>query len=237
MKLQVLILFCLVTILMGCKIKNMTIHHSDASYKEKSSSNLDEVSLDPIYFGNPSFEDDKCAHSTIPNKWTICRNRESPPDIQSNYQKYFKVSTNASEGQNFVGMVVRDNSTVEHIAQKLAVPLKTNTPYEFHVDLSISPELVSLSRSTLSEENFNEPTILRVWGSNDICTDYENEQLLYQTTRIDHYDWREYEIQFIPDNDYDYIILEAFYDEEMRMPPYNGNLMIDNLSPIRRMSE
>lgn len=42
--------------------------------------------------------------------------------------------------------------------------------------------------------------------------------------------WREYELFLEPQyNDYEYLILEAYYKTPVLLP-YNGNLLVDNLS-------
>jgi hypothetical protein len=241
MKPRILIFIFLALIIASCGIINLSPGTSDFSqldykYEEGKRKNSFNVNLTPssdtnfIYWANSSFEEDVGGHSTIPNQWAICRTRLSPPDIQSNSQKHFKVTTNSSEGQNFVGMVVRDDNTFEHIAQRLSGRLEVDSTYEFDIDLCLSSQLVSLSRTTRKEERFDRPAILQVWGSNDICD--ENAQLFFETTAIGHFEWERYTIQFVPNQSYEFIILEAYYDEN---GPYNGNLMIDNLSPIRKV--
>jgi hypothetical protein len=248
MRPKILAFLFLALIIISC---NATIHTSDASYYEATEGNYtaavapsEEVRQDSleedllvesyINWENPSFEENaKAAYSTVPIGWEICSRGESPPDIHSNYTRHFEVQKMASQGSNFVGMVVRDNNTFEHLSKKLDTYLEANTDYEFDIDLSLSSRLISLSKTTLKEENFNEPTILRVWGGTSIC--YKSE-LLFQTTVIDHEGWQRYRIEFTPQKEaYQVIILEAFYDRESHFYSYNGNLMIDNLSPIRKV--
>jgi hypothetical protein len=218
----------------SCAIVPQTInepHYEEGEIKENVPfSVMASSDTNLIYWNNPSFEEDMGSHSTIPNRWAICRTRQSPPDIHSNHQKYFDVKVNASEGRNFVGMVVRDDNTFEHIAQRLNGSLEKDTIYEFDIDLSLSSRFISLSKTTMNPENFNNPTVLRIWGSNDICS--QEAQLLFETTTIDNHEWERYAIQFVPNDEYEFIILEAYYDGKNR---YNGNLMIDNLSPIRKV--
>jgi hypothetical protein len=245
-KISIFLFFALIII--SC---NATIHTSDASYYEATEGNYtaavapseevrqDSLEEDPlvesyIYWENPSFEENIIvSHSLVPIGWEICSRGESPPDIHSDYKRHFEVQQMASLGSNFVGMVVRDNNTFEHLGQKLDTDLEANANYEFDIDLSLSSRLISLSKITLKRENFNEPTILRVWGGTSTC--YKSE-LLFQTRTINHEGWQRYRIEFTPkDEAYQFIILEAYYDEDSRMPPYNDNLMIDNLSPIRKV--
>jgi hypothetical protein len=245
MKVRLMPLF-LMFVSCGCGVKKMTIHQSDASYNEAigadSQANEEEQNdttefVTPkegiIYWRNPSFEENELGmHSTVPNQWKTYAAYESPPDLHTNEVRHFGVTQYASDGDKFVGMVVRDNDTYERLVQELDGYLEKGEVYQFQIDLSLSSRLISLSTTTLKEENFNKPAILRVWGG---TSSYDEKELLYETMAVNHTGWKRYTIEFIPGSNCDFLILEAFYDNQGFVFPYNGNLMLDNLSPIRKV--
>lgn len=181
-----------------------------------------------IHLENPSFEDFP-RHSHVPIHWNNEGFKgESPADTQPNGS--FGVTAPATDGQTYVGMVVRDNETWECVGQRLEHPLRAYTCYLWSVALMRSPEYISVSRITKLKANFNKPCVLRVWGGK---TKGKGMELLNETEPVDHEAWEEYKLLLEPSDTYDYIYLEAYYyyggDE---VSPYNGNLMVDHCSPI-----
>lgn len=179
-----------------------------------------------IYLENPSFEDSP-RHSKPPRKWFDCGNpQESPPDVQPNGG--FGVRKRAINGKTYLGLVVRDNDTHEAVGQKLSTPLKQGQCYLFSLALCQSKQYTSLSRTTEEVVFYNTPVIVRIWGSKEACGDH---QLLATSPPIDHDKWRDYEFTLSPTDDYDYLIIEAFF-KPLYAAPYNGNLLVDYASPI-----
>jgi len=178
-----------------------------------------------IVLKNPSLEGEpKCC--TVPPGWTSCGGAgESPPDIQPGV---FLANTPAAHGKTYVGMVVRDNNTVEAIGQRISSPLEAGGRYALRISLARSEMYLSLSRMTGNEANYTKPVVLRVWGSRDsLC---ERNELLYQTPPISTPRWQGYELLLSPQKDtYNYLLLEAYY-QEPKKGPYNGNILIDNVS-------
>jgi hypothetical protein len=189
----------------------------------RTEAEISESLGDRIPLVNGSFEDAPYSSST-PTGWINCGvERESPPDIQPGS---FNVSSPAEDGKTYLGMVVRDNKTYESISQRLSIPLKKGSSYNFFAWLYHSDELKSLSRiNPYGEVFFNGPVALRVWGGS-----YHGarEELLATSPIIDHQTWKEYMLELNPQKaDWDHIILEAYYRNET-IPPYNGNIMVDN---------
>ncbi|MFK7935089.1 MAG: hypothetical protein AB8G22_16375 [Saprospiraceae bacterium] len=184
-----------------------------------------------IHFSNPSFEDAP-RHSKAPRGWYDCGNpSESPPDVHPTFDKSFGVSTPAQDGETYLGLVVRDNDTQEAVGKKLDRSLEAGNCYQFSIYLAQSPEYVSLSRNTSEEVNYKTPAVLRIWGGNNYC---EQNELLGVSDFVAHADWREYTFSFQPEQDLQYINLEAYY-ELPALFVYNGHLLIDNMSPISVM--
>jgi hypothetical protein len=181
---------------------------------------------------NSSFEKDISSHSKMPRNWKNCPvDNQSPVDIHSNEAKYFKVLQEPSHGNNFVGMIARSDGTYESIGQSLETTLYAGSTYAFSLFVSRSKQYVSLSRSTMKEENFNKPTILQVSGGFD-C---KSSNLLISTSIIEHTNWAEYILVFDVEEDVNFLLFEVFYEETGY--PYDGNLLIDNISPIYKISK
>lgn len=178
-----------------------------------------------LRLNNPSFEDTrKCCDP--PAGWYNCGpSDESPTDIQPGM---FQVTLPARDGDTYLGMVVRDNNTVEAIGQRLPELLRIGKQYLLRAHLARSEMYLSLSRATGDEANYATPVMLRVWGGSESSCD--RRELLGQTPLVTTSMWREYELFLEPQyNDYEYLILEAYYKTPVLFP-YNGNLLVDNLS-------
>ncbi len=248
-------LFLVVCLQWSCQIGNLTIHDTDLGDGRTRYQIIDRPVAQQIFSNddsllmandkaiiveleNPSFEDSPSGHSFIPIKWKICSNtgfpKESPPDIHGNDNRFFYVKHSAPEGKQFLGLVARDNRTSEHIAQVLEYELVETDTYMFSLDLTYSKDLVSVSRSTNQEANFDTPLVLKIWGGTDAC---DRDQLLYLSESINHTDWKTYFVKFTVEQSFDVLILEASFDEEYSLYPYNGNILIDNVSPIYQVGK
>ena len=181
---------------------------------------------EPIYLNNASFED-MARHSKQPRGWFDCGDEgESPPDVQP--YGGFEVSKAAVEGETYLGMVVRDNETYEAVGQRLSSALEPNQCYSFSLALCRSEIYLSFSRSTDQEVNYTTPARIRIWGGNSFCNKLEK---LDETTVITNTRWLEYNFRLEPSQRHQYILIEAFY-KTPTLFPYNGNVLVDNASPI-----
>ena len=186
---------------------------------------------DPIELSNPSFEGIP-NHSSSPRSWTDCGfPGETEPDVHSGDtlgQIHFGVRHTAQDGNTYLGMVVRDNDTWEKVSQRLSIPLEAGKCYDFSLYLARAELYVSLSRTVGEEVNYTTPVKLMIWGGSSYC---DKGELLAETNLIKNTRWLRFDLHFEPSSTHRYITLEAFY----RTPslfPYNGNILIDNLSPI-----
>ena len=165
-------------------------------------------------FNNPSFEGEP-QDATMPVGWVGCE-PDTTPDILPGF---WGVYNEPSDGDTFVGLITRRNDTYESITQRLKNPLLKDKCYVFAMDLSHS--------RTYSGYNGN--IILKVWGGNSKC---EKGQLLYETEAIKNTNWQNHNIQFTTKEEMRYIIFEANF-KKGTSKPYNGNLLIDNISSIK----
>ena len=183
----------------------------------------------PILFQNPSFED-KMGMGKAPMGWYYCGSSEfTPPDIHhtSSPGAIFGIETPSSDGLSYIGMVARDNNTVEGIGQRLSSPLVAGQCYALTFDLARSAILNSASPSTLQPASFTEALRLEIWAGFENC---EKMERLGMTPMIENTDWEKHSIVIKPKKGYTQLVLQAAYRIDGH--PYNGNLLIDNLSSL-----
>jgi len=166
-----------------------------------------------IQLNNPSFEDTP-SDATTPMGWFECE-EHTTPDIMPGY---WGVYNEASEGETFVGMITRENGTYESIGQRLSKTMKEGICYRFSLDLAHSD----------SYSGYNESLKLRVWIADKKCGE---QQLVFESPLIDEIEWQNFKIEFSPEKDAKYIMIEAFFKEGRFKR--KGNILIDNVSPIR----
>ncbi len=183
-----------------------------------------------IKLTNPSFEDVP-GHSRPPVGWRDCGAflfpGESPPDVQPSGS--WEVRKPASDGDTYLGMVVRENDTWESVSQQLSGTLKKGKTYTFELYLCTSEVYMSFTKANrTTESNYTTPAKLRIWGGNSLCS---KEILLAESPLITNNAWRKFNFTFKPTKNVNYIVLEAFY-KTPTLVPYNGNILVDNASNI-----
>jgi outer membrane protein OmpA-like peptidoglycan-associated protein len=185
----------------------------------------------PIMLTNPSFEGQPAQggndHRFNLPGWSNCgASDETPPDVHPVTLGSFQVEQAPSDGNTYLGMVVRDNNTWEIVAQRLASPVVAGKCYDFSIDISRSESYLSPSIADSSVNvHYAVPARLRIWGGNGFCGKVE---LLGETSVIHHTRWLTYPFKFTPEKTHNYIVLEAYYNT----PNSNGNILLDNAAPI-----
>lgn len=165
----------------------------------------------PLTLRNPSFEG--VPHDAVtPDEWQACGLDSSPDILPGPWGVYQK----PTHGNSFMGLIARENNSWEAAGQQLKKPLKKNQCYKVKVDLARSPAYAG----------YNQPTCLRIWGSNSPC---ERDELLAASEAVSHYEWKTYEFIFAPFQNYRYIIIECYYKTPV-LEYYRGNLLIDNFT-------
>jgi hypothetical protein len=186
-----------------------------------------------IELKNPSLEGLSASGET-PKGWQSWGFRnESDPDIQPNQ---FGVAKEAHRGYTYVGMVVRDNDTYESIGQNLPYENRLMKGKKYKMSLYLAKALYYNSRSSTTgrKDGYVEPVILKIWGRNNKT---KKKELLAKSTPIEKEYWDIFIPTFCPKtDDFDIIIFEAYYRDGTK-EPYNGNLLIDNLSEIKEIIE
>ena len=190
-----------------------------------------------IVINNRSFEDiprmgTNDARVSI-NGWydcgTIRFKNESPPDIHPG--KFWDVDLPASNGNTYIGMVVRDNDSWEGVSQRLEIPIKANKCYLFTIELAKSDKYISGSRLTQQTTNYVTPAVFRLWGGTGFCNDKE---LLAESKPIDHPFWKKYQFKIKPSSNIQYIMIEAFYKTPVFLP-YCGHILVDNITNFKEI--
>lgn len=181
-----------------------------------------------IILRNPSFED-MPRNSMPPIGWTDCGwPTETAPDVQPDPLNQFRVTMRPQDGNTYLGMVVRDNDTWERVGQELSEPLVGGQCYAFRIQLARSKVYLSQSRVKNQPANYVTPTKLRVHGGYDLC---DRMEIIGETELVTNYDWKEYTLKLRPEEDFTHILLEVYY-KTPSLIPYNGNLLLDNASPL-----
>lgn len=163
---------------------------------------------------NSSFEGE-AQDATIPVGWIGCEPKTTPDILPG----YWGVYTEASEGETYAGIITRMDGTFESIAQRTKKALKKGICYSFAMDLAYSK----------TYSGYNGKIKLRIWGGESKC---DKTQLLYESGIIDNTNWLNHNIQFTPKSKLKYLIFEAAFDDS-KPNYYNGNLLMDNISPIK----
>lgn len=162
---------------------------------------------------NPSFEDEP-QDATTPVGWDAC-GRTSTPDILPGFWGVMKEPV---DGNTYIGLITREDNTWEKIGQTLRVPLKAGECYSVNMHLARSASYAGYTR----------PVKIKIWGGATKCG---KDELLAETRPVVHYDWKPYELFFIPKKEIKYIIIEAYYISDV---PYRGNILLDNFSVIKK---
>jgi outer membrane protein OmpA-like peptidoglycan-associated protein len=187
-----------------------------------------------IALKNGSFEDrprSGTESSGGPSAWNDCGDiTETAPDIHpaQGDSSFFEVNMKATEGNTYVGMVVRDNRTWERIGQRLQTPMLAGKCYNFSINLARSEKYVSFSKTSTQKVNYKRGAVLRVWGGNRYC---DKAELLDETDVVENSDWRLYNLRLEPSRNYSFIMLEVFYKTPV-IAEYNGNMLLDNASNL-----
>lgn len=192
---------------------------------------------DTITLDNPSFEDSPRQGANGIKGWYDCGilnfPEESPPDIHP--KDFWNNTKQASHGNTYLGIVVRDNDTYESVSQKLSKPLKAGQCYSFSIELSRSNKYLSGSKleienngNTSQQFNYTTPTVIRIWGGTGYCN---TKELLGESVPVKHSEWKTYPFKLSPSFNHKSITIEAYYKVPV-LVPYNGHVLVDNCSEI-----
>lgn len=162
---------------------------------------------------NPSFEDEP-SDAIIPFGWFMCSDGTTPDILPG----FWGVTQRAREGDTFMGLITRPDGSYESIGQRLLPALNPEECYSFYLDTAYS----------LSYAGYNQPIQLRIYLGSTKCN---RDQLIYESEKVSHRKWKRTKVEFTPDKEMKYIIIEAYSPSSER-----GNILLDNMSAIRNCS-
>ncbi|MBR9920905.1 MAG: hypothetical protein GYB31_08695 [Bacteroidetes bacterium] len=184
----------------------------------------------PLLLFNPDFEESPAGASTTPEGWIHCGfPRATPPDVHGMNTQFAMVADDPKFGEQYVGLVARDNNTWEDLGQKLEFPLEANKWHFLSFYAKKADIYRSRSQATGREINLDGPLVMLIYGSSEACA---QEEMLAVTPVLDYGDWTKVSVSFVPTKAYDYFWFEVHYDDP-EAEPYNGNVLLDNFSPIQ----
>lgn len=169
-------------------------------------------SQSPILLQNPSFEDVP-SDATVPHGWLPCAERTTPDILPGFWGVYLE----PEQGETYIGLITRENSTSESIGQRLPEVLAQGQCYEMSLFLAKSNNYTGYSR----------PVHLRIWLSESKC---EKQHLIYDSGLVKNTEWELHKFEFSPNHPAQYIMIEAFISDENFS--HKGNILIDQISPI-----
>jgi hypothetical protein len=170
------------------------------------------VSTAQISVTNPSFEDEP-ADATTPQGWHPCDNMTTP-DI---FPGFWGVYNEPSDGNTYVGIITRENGTFEQFGQRLSSKFKKGQCYRTSIDLARS----------IIYSGYNKPIQVRIYIGSSKC---DKNQLIFESPVVKSMKWSTHIIDFVPNAEHEYFIIQAHYSDE----PFNhkGNILLDNLRPF-----
>lgn len=181
---------------------------------------------DTIFWKNPSFEGVPQAAQAPPQWESHTFDRGTPPDTQP--CQCFGVNAAPYDGKTYVSMTVDGANIWESIGQLLEKPLKAGQTYKTSLHANRSGRYLIQGKKRGDNVNYDKAVVIRLWGG---TYDQPFVQLLAETEAVEENDWKPYHLIFTPDSLINYLTLEAYFTRKT-YTAYNGNVMIDALSPI-----
>ena len=179
---------------------------------------------DTIHFVNPSFkpiinEDTRHLPDYQNANLANCSVNDLPPKIVNGY---------GPEGDTYLALYITQDRDWTSASQRITKPLRKGGCYTFTVALATAKQLsVSKVFNPYYQEN-PQPVILRIYAGKKKC---HMGQLIGETQLISHNNWYDYHFSFEALDFYNTITFEVYY-QVATINHYDGNILLDNLSPI-----
>lgn len=167
------------------------------------------VAAGQVVITNPSLED-KPADATMPSGW-FAASEGTTPDILPGY---WGVYQEPEDGDTYVGLITRRDGSYESISQRLEGKLEKGSCYSLSLSLSYSENYAG----------YNHPLKLKIWISNK---KNKRQQAIFESPLIDKEEWQHFMIDFYPEKNMKYIIIEAINPDNVDR---EGNILIDAIS-------
>jgi hypothetical protein len=182
-----------------------------------------------IEFKNPSFESEKGA-SRLPKSWDSCNDtNDLLPDIQPGTNG---VRLPPFQGKTYISLLANKKGSTGEFKHNLPVTLKAGNCYRFSLYLAKSEKYITQSSSSSELISFSKPLKLEIYGlRNDSCN-LTDDTWLVETKAVHHDSWKKYIFNMQLTHDCKTLAFKANYADSK---PYNGNILIDNLSVINQI--
>jgi|GEM_PF-1041403 len=148
------------------------------------------------------------------------------------YVQYPPTEKRAAHGERHLSLLASELKKRQQVSQRLTGLLKRDSTYKFSLHMARSKHFWENLTPGGKQVDFKNPLRLRIWGSME---GNPNAELLAESPSVVSTDWRKFDFVLQPlENDYDWITLEAWYVSDFSAP-YNGNILLDNLSNIEML--
>jgi len=145
------------------------------------------------------------------------------------YVQYPPTQKRAMHGKRHLSLLASELKKRQQVTQLLTGLLKQDSTYTFSLHLARSKHFWENLTPDGKQVDYKNPLRLRIWAGTE---GDPNAELLAESPSIVDTDWRKFDFLLRPlENDYDRITLEAWYVSDFG-EPYNGNILLDNLSAI-----
>lgn len=139
----------------------------------------------------------------------------------------------AVHGERYLSLLASEKKKRQQVSQHLSGLLKRDSIYSFSLHMARSKEFWENLESRDQQADYKNPLRLRIWGG---MKGNPNAELLAVSPSVVSTDWRKFDFVLQPlEGDYDWITLEAWYVSDFG-EPYNGNILLDNLSAIEMLA-
>lgn len=142
-------------------------------------------------------------------------------------------SKRAMHGKHYLSLLASELKKRQQVSQRLTGLLKQDSSYTFSLHMARSKHFWENLTQEGKQVDYKNPLRLRIWGG---LKENPNAELLAESPSVVSTDWRKFDFVLRPlDGDYDWITLEAWYVSDFG-EPYNGNILLDNLSAIEMLA-
>jgi hypothetical protein len=207
----------------------------------------------PIVLQNPSFETECYYDYILPPSWTdFVPSLKTPNRVHPFYNQVPKtrkvwdseenafVNVLATEavwqklqkpahGSRFTSLLASDLGQKQSLTQVMEGILQAGRSYTFNLQLAWAKNFWQSEEGSERPVNYDKPLRLAIWGGN---AENHKAELLGITAPVSSKKWKKYFFVLKPSKaDCTYLTLEADFAIEIGVF-YNGNILLDNCSPI-----
>lgn len=189
---------------------------------------------DSIILQNPSLEwtpkDD-----FLPPFWQNCGFvNKSLPNIhpQPRARNITGVVKEPKAGMSYISLLVENDGTWQGIGQPLPKKMEAGRCYVFSADMARAPAFEIKSMVDQNPIQYIHPVTVRIWGGS---LEKKRTELLASVGPIRSLMWNRFTFLLQPKEDHSWFLIEAYYAAN-HQKYYNGNVLIDNCSAIKRIA-